>query len=281
MDGMLTTTAIGPSGGTVNLLHLGLTGDTRPASCTQLGQATQDYPTTVINSIADAFQAHAVDTVLDLGDHMYVCNNDPTDAQTQMGLYMAATKHYTGTWFMTMGNHECTGTPCLAGSTNANYQAYMAALAPISTKPYYRVDVQTSKGLVSLVVVADNAWDSTQASWLQSTLTATDTQATYTLVARHHPIGDSSVSTNSEIEQMVLSHKFSLFLTGHSHEYRHSTSNGGRSIVLGIGGAPLLASGSFHGYALVEQQASGQLAVSVYDIATNMMVDSWSVGPNQ
>jgi hypothetical protein len=211
---------------------------------------------------------------------MYVCNSDLTDAQTQMGLYMAATKHYSGTWFMTMGNHECSGTPCSPGSSSVNYKAYMAALAPISSKPYYRVDIQTSKGLVSLVVIADNAWDATQSSWLESTLSQTDTQATYTLVARHHPVGDSSVSTNQASEQIVLAHKFALFLTGHSHEYKHTTSNGGRDVVLGIGGAPLIAGGAFHGYALLEQQASGQLKVSVYDIASNTLVDSWSVGPN-
>jgi hypothetical protein len=274
-------TSIGPTGGTVSLLHLGLTGDTRPASCTQIGQATQDYPTVVINSIADAFQTHAVDAVLDLGDHMYVCNNDIADAQTQMGLYMKAAARYKGTWFMTMGNHECSGTPCLPGSTSANYKAYMAALAPLSSTPYYRVDIHTSKGLVALVVIADNAWDTTQANWLKSTLSSTDTQATYTLVARHHPVGDSSVSTNSDSEQIVLSHKFALFLTGHSHEYKHTTTNGGRDVVLGIGGAPLIAGGAFHGYALVDQQPSGQLTVTVYDVTSNAAVDSWTVGPNQ
>jgi hypothetical protein len=112
-------------------------------------------------------------------------------------------------------------------------------------------------------------------------LSQTDTQATYTLVARHHPVGDSSVSTNHDSEQIVLAHKFALFLTGHSHLYKHTTSNGGRDVVLGIGGAPLIAGGAFHGYALLEQQTSGQLKVSVYDIATTTVVDTWTVGPNQ
>ena len=43
---------------------------------------------------------------LDLGDHMYVCNGDLSIANAQMNLYMAATKQFNATWFMTTGNHE-------------------------------------------------------------------------------------------------------------------------------------------------------------------------------
>jgi len=57
------------------------------------------------------------------------------------------------------------------------------------------------------------------------------------------------------------------------------TVDRGRDIILGTGGAPLIAGGAFYGYAIVEQQASGPLVVTVYDINSSNPVDSWSVPP--
>jgi hypothetical protein len=268
--------SVGPSGGSVTLLHFGLTGDTRPGAC----EDTAGYPTAVINTIADQFEKLGVDFALDLGDHMYVCNNNLTTATDQMDLYMQATQRLKATWFMTEGNHECYGGQCLAGSQNANYVVFMKALAPIASTPYYSFNIQTSLGLATFVIVADNSWDATQSAWLDKTLTTADTAAKYTIVARHHPEGDTSVSTNAASMQIIRSHKFALFLTGHSHEYRHMTTDQGRDIVLGTGGAPLLATGAFHGYAIIDQQADSQLKVSVCDVSGTQQ-DVWSVGPNQ
>ena len=50
--------------------------------------------------------------------------------------------------------------------------------------------------------------------------------------------------------------------------------------MLGIGGAPLIASGTFNGYVMIDQQTNGQLKVSVYNIAGNSQVDTWTVNPN-
>ncbi len=270
------SSGVGPTGGTVSLLHFGITGDTRPPNC----EDTAGYPTAIINGIADAMQAKRAQFVFDLGDHMYVCNNTLSIAQTQMGLYMQSVQRYSGTWFMTMGNHECTSGPCLLGSTNANYTAFMAALAPISSKPYYAFNIETSLGRATFVTVADNAWDSAQSTWLTQTLTAADSSSKYTIVLRHHPEGDTSVSTNATIMSIIRQHKFALFLTGHAHSYSHMTTDSGRDLVMGLGGAPLLASGAtYHGYAMIDQQASGTLTVTVYDVAGTVH-DTWSVGPN-
>ncbi|MEO9192640.1 MAG: metallophosphoesterase [Polyangia bacterium] len=268
---------IGPAGGSVNLLHVGITGDSRPPSC----EDTAHYPSAIVTAIAKQFQQQKVDFALDLGDHMYVCNDDLPTATTQMGLYMSAIQSYVGTWFMTMGNHECWKGPCLQGSTNANYVAYMKALAPIASLPYYSFDVTTSKGLVTFVVVADNGWDSAQATWLESTLSTADAKAAYTIVARHHPEGDHTVSTNAASMTIIRAHKFALFLTGHDHLYKHMTTDSGRDLVFGAGGAPLIAGGAFHGYVILDQEASGDLKLTVYDVATNLVQDTWSVGPNQ
>lgn len=269
---------VGPTGGTVDLLHFAVTGDTRPPSCGD----TAHYPSPIIDAIADAAAARHAQFGLDLGDHMYVCNNDLSMAQQHMNLYLQSVHRFPGTWFMTMGNHECWHGPCLLESTNANYVAYMAALQPISPKPYYSFNVETSLGRVTFVQIADNAWDQRQAVWLEQTLADADLHAKYTIVSRHHPSGDSSVSTNPENLAIVHKHKFALFLTGHSHSYKHATTDNGRDMVLGIGGAPLLAAGSdFNGYAMVDQQATGQLRVTVFNINGDLQRDQWSVGPNQ
>jgi hypothetical protein len=275
-SGGSSASGVGPTGGSVQLLHFAVTGDTRPPNC----EDTAGYPTSVINGIADAFKSKNAQFVVDLGDHMYVCNNTPSIAQAQMSLYMTAVHRYPGTWFMTMGNHECTSGPCLLGSTNANYSAFMSALAPISSKPYYSFNVQTSAGRATFVIVADNAWDSAQSSWLTSTLTEADANAKYTLVFRHHPEGDTSVSTNSTSMAIIRQHKFAMFITGHTHTYHHMTTDNGRDLVMGLGGAPLIAAGAtYNGYAFVDQLASGNLQVTVYDVAGTVH-DTWSVGPN-
>ena len=54
----------------------------------------------------------------------------------------------------------------------------------------------------------------------------------------------------------------------------------GRDLVIGLGGAPLIASGStYNGYAFVDQQSGGDLQVTVYDLSGSVK-DSWSVPPN-
>ncbi len=272
--------AIGPKGGSVSLLHFGITGDTRPPNSGALS-ASNPYPTAVISTIASQMKAHGVQFGLDLGDHMY--SNSRTDlplATQEMNLYLSAVSGLGATWFLTQGNHECYGGSCFAGSTNGDYVAFMNALAPISSTPYYTFDVTTSLGIATFVIVADMSYDNAEASWLESTLAAADAKAKYTIVARHHPPSDTSVSTNEAEMQVIRSHKFSLLLTGHNHLYKHPTTDNGRDIILGTGGAPLIAGGSFHGWALIDQQSTGQLAVTVYDLNSSTPVDTWSVGPN-
>jgi hypothetical protein len=234
----------------------------------------------VIDGIAAQFKARAAQFAVDLGDHMYVCNNDLSVATAQMDLFMEATRQFGGAWFMTQGNHECYGGSCLAGSQNANYLAFMKALAPIASSPYYSFDIATSLGRATFVVVADNSWDATQSSWLEATLARADQQAKYTIVVRHHPEGDTTVATNPVSMQIIRSHKFALLLTGHSHLYHHGTTDGGRDLVLGAGGAPLIAGGAFYGYGIIDQLPNGQLEVSIFDLSGNTLQDSWTVGPN-
>ncbi|MBS2033062.1 MAG: metallophosphoesterase [Deltaproteobacteria bacterium] len=278
-SGGTTGTGVGPHGGSVSLLHFAISGDTRPPSC----EDTAGYPTAIINSIGDAEKAAGAQFALDLGDHMYVCNNDASIANQQMSLFVQGTQHFGGTWFMTEGNHECMGSGsgyCPTGSSNVNFQAFLAAISNISSTPYYSVNIQTSLGLATFVFVADNSFDNAQQTWLQNTLATADSNAKYTIIAKHHPEGDSSVAANSTIMSIIRQHKFALLLTGHAHKYEHQTTDSGRDLVLGNGGAPLISSGTFNGYGMIDQLSNGQLQVSIYDVASGSLQDQWSVGPN-
>jgi hypothetical protein len=274
-----STSGVGVHGGTVSMLHFLITGDTRPPAC----EDTADYPTSIMNKIADAATATHAQFALDMGDHMFVCNNHPAPANAQMALYMDSVHRFANPWFMTEGNHECMGSEsghCTLSSTNANYLAFMDKLAPVATKPYYEINIHTSQGLASFVFVGDNSWTTAQKTWLENTLTTADANAKYTIVVKHHPATDTSIASNATIMSIVRAHKFALLLTGHAHHYSHPSADQGREIVLGIGGAPLSGSTTYHGYALVDQKSNGNLRVTVYSLSTGLAQDTWTVPPN-
>jgi hypothetical protein len=272
-----TVTGVGPTGGAVDRLFFAIHGDTRPPDCDQ----TTLYPTAIIQNIFQRERALGVQFAVDLGDHMYVCNNDAAEAATQMGYYTAAAQTLGKVTFMTMGNHECAGGGiCLSGSTDANSTTFAKALAPISPLPYYSVDIATEGGKATFVFVADNAWSATQQQWLEATLARADGEARYTIVARHHPVDNTQLQNPAGL-QIIRAHKYSLLLTGHSHTYSHDTwqDPSGRTLRLGTGGAPLAQGSPFYGFGTVTQGPDGALTVAVYDQATGNIQDSFAVPP--
>ncbi len=267
---------IGPTGGTVDRLFFGFTGDTRPAQC---GTA---YPTAIITNIFTMLKAQNVQFAIDQGDHMFNCGSDFNAARTQMNEYVQAASLLGKTVFMTMGNHECSyssSTLCTANSygSNANYTAFLDALKPISPKPYYRFDVQTNTGLAVFLSVADDAWDATQQAWLTQQLTDADAHAKYTFVSKHHPDGNTDHPEFQQIYNLVRQHKYTLFLTGHSHLYKRQSSDP-RAVVVGIGGAPLAGS-NFNGFGTAIQGTDDRIYVTIYDQATGNVRDKFDVGP--
>jgi hypothetical protein len=267
------------SGGTVDRLYFGITGDTRPMS------NSTHYPSSlqmVINNIFDQMGQKGVQFAVDQGDHLEAGNSSA--ASGQMGDYATATSKLGKPVFMTMGNHECSsslsGAGC-GGSCTADFKcnAFLNALGPISTDPYYRVDVMTAKGLAIFIVVADDAWNSTQQSWLAQQLTYADTHAKYTFVSKHHPDGNTDRPEFQQIYDLVKSHKYTLFLTGHSHEYKRQISDP-RAIVMGLGGAPFdNPNQMWWGYGTVMQCPDDHIYVTIYDQATGTTKDSFSVPP--
>jgi hypothetical protein len=273
-------------GGTVDRLYFSLTGDSRPPICDLffVGKG-YDYPTANVTKLAQQMEARQTQFSLDLGDHQFVCVGGLTEAQTQIAAYMSAISNYKAPFFMSMGNHECVfalgGTIDDCGANNPSdpaFTAFMAALAPISPKPYYFVDIHTSMGLARFVFVADDAWDSTESTWLSGVLTEADTLAQYTIVSHHHPVSQTG-GNYPAIWSMIKSHKYALHLTAHQHLYSHDTADdaSGRSVIVGTGGS---SDETMLGYATVEQGVDGRLYFTMYDAATDSAMDSWNVGPN-
>jgi hypothetical protein len=183
-----------------------------------------------------------------------------------------------------MGNHECTGyTSSNCGSGNkdgvtANYTAFLdKMMAPIGeSKPYYAIALAAADDswTAKIVVVAANAWDSTQSSWLSTELATT---TTYTFVVRHEPSSADTAPGVSPSDAIIDAHPYTLLLTGHTHLYRHDS--GSREVVIGLGGAPV-TSGDDFGYLVLAQRADGDIVVSEYDYMTGKPNDTFVVAPD-
>jgi hypothetical protein len=273
------------SGGTVDRLYFGYTGDTR--MCT--GCSGLHYDSTLqmtINNIYSSMKKNGVEFALDGGDHMEASN--ASDASGNMSDYLTAVGNLGKVVFMTMGNHECSnsynkGSDCSTDSgpnwSDFKLSAFMNALQSEAnqTTPYYRVDVMTQSGKASFIIIADDAWNATQSSWLTTQLTDTDQNSKFTFVSKHHPVGNSDQTFFADIDKIVLAHKYTLFMTGHSHEYKRVYGDR-RQVVMGQGGAPHdNPNQQWWGYLTVMQCPNDNFNVIVYDQATGNVMDQWSV----
>jgi hypothetical protein len=270
------------SGGTVDRLYFGYTGDTRDTS------STSSYSSTLqatINNIYTQMGTRGVEFALDGGDHMEASTY--SEAKGNMANYLSATALLGKPVFMTLGNHECSqsfsGPDCGGGEifTDRKGQAFMEALSSSigATQPYYRFDVMTNAGKAVFIVVADDAWDSTQQTWLTQQLTDADSTAKYTFVTKHHPNGNTDMPSFQTIYDLVRAHKYTLFLTSHSHEYKRQFGDP-HALVMGLGGAPFdNPKQQWWGYLTAMQCPDDHIYVSVYDQATGNVMDSFNVPP--
>ena len=259
--------SVNASGGTVSQLFFAVVGDTRPPVIND----TSAYPSAVISKIYSDIAATSPqpEFVVSTGDYIFAtANGGPSSSQ--FDLYLAARSKYSGVQFPAMGNHECTGAAasnCGAGAADGvttNFSDFMSKmLAPIGQKqPYYEIDVNGTNGswTAKLLFVAANAWDSTQASWLDAAMSK---PTTYTFVVRHEPAAAASPGTSAS-EQIMRSHPYTLALVGHTHTYGKT---GTRQVTIGNGGAPLVGSGNY-GYGLVQQRTDGAIQVDMIDYQT-------------
>jgi hypothetical protein len=228
--------------------------------------------------------SQGVEFALDGGDHMEA--STASQATAAMNAYLTATSMLGKPVFMTLGNHECAqsfSNDCGNGEifTDTKGAAFMTALKSSigATQPYYRFDVMTQSGKAVFLVVADDAWDTTQQTWLTNQLTDADANAKYTFVSKHHPDGNTDQPAFQTIYNLVTSHKYTLFLTGHSHEYKHQPTDH-RAVVMGLGGAPFdNPNQMWYGYLTAMQCSDDHIYVTVYDQATGNIMDAWNVPP--
>jgi hypothetical protein len=275
------------AGGTVDRLYFGYTGDTRDMSS---GSGYSSGLNSVIRGIYTSMGKLGVEFAMDGGDHMEASNQ--SEATACMSDYMSAAALLGKPVFMTYGNHECSqsynsGNSCGSNGwmTDPKSVPFMNALTQMTgaTKPWYRYDIMTSSGKATFLVVADDAWGSSpggeEETWLTAQLTDADANSKYTFVSKHHPLGNSDQSYFATIYSLVMSHKYTLFLTGHSHEYKHQYSDH-RSVVMGLGGAPFdNPNQMWNGYLTAMQCPDDHIYVTVYDSSTGSMMDSWNVPP--
>jgi hypothetical protein len=187
-----------------------------------------------------------------------------------------------------MGNHECNGftdSNCPPGSFTGMTQDYINTIVSPSTaqtSPYFSALYFANDGSWSakLIFTAANAWNTTQQSWLSSTLAV---HTTYTFIVRHEPANDARAPGVTPSESMMSSAfsagNLTLSLTGHTHliQLPGGTQPYGDTFgatlayetIIGCGGAPLDA-GPAYGYAVATRRASdGAIVVQAYQSANS------------
>jgi hypothetical protein len=261
---------IGPNGGAVDRLSFAVWGDSRPPQVND----TTGYPSAILSSIAQRANATDAEFALTSGDYMFA--NTASAVSGQVPLLLAAEQPFTKFIFRAMGNHECTGASasnCPNGTETPNVRAYLMDLVPFTQTPYYSFRVDTSLGMAKFVVIAANAWSSTQQSWLDATLSQA---TTYTFVVRHEALGNNQAPGAPPSDTIIAAHPLTLAFYGHTHEYSHIAAN---HVISGNGGAPLRISGAYYGFLHVTQRADGNIQVQEIRETDGSIADTWAVSP--
>jgi Calcineurin-like phosphoesterase len=268
--------AIGPEGGTVDLLNFVFTGDTRPTTC----DATANYPAAAFRTIVSAMPAVSPQFGLDLGDHMFVCSGGLATAQAQMKLYtdaLAAGWPQEKPWFMTMGNHECNsgGAAQVCGTSDVNYVPFHDALVAVSKhdNPNYKLDLQTRLGLVRILVLADNQATQADVAQAKAWMNEADQLAKAVFIAKHHTVAAGSRTGPAWVlTELIDNHRVTAILAAHDHKYytnqpyvRSPGTLGGSvpAVICGLGAANT----NYRGFCRMQQKADGSFDMTHYDDA--------------
>ena len=259
---------IGENGGTVDSLYFSVMGDTRPPVIND----TKGYPTAIAQEIYTdmANLSPRPQFAVATGDYMFATPGNG-QSSVQLADYLTARSHYPNFVFPAMGNHECTGAtnsncgPSGAQGLTSNYTDFLSMLlGPIhKTTPYYSINVNGTDGswTSKFVFVTGNAWDSTQATWLDATLAK---PTTYTFIIRHEPSSASTAPGVSPSEKIMAKHPYTLAIVGHTHTYGKT---GARQVTIGNGGAPLTGSATY-GFGLLQQRSDKAIQVDMINYQT-------------
>ena len=283
-DGGAVTGTIGNNGGTLSALYFGVVGDTRPPNEDDVSA----YPASTIQAIFKALALPQFNPpfILATGDYQFSSTGSSSTAAQQLSMYTQARSvgGYTGVQFAAMGNHECTGADvsnCVSGTSQgltANYNAFMSQLlGPVQkTTPYYAINVNAIDGswTAKFVMTAANAWDSTQQTWLTTTMAQ---KTTYTFVVRHEPTEDypsEAPPSTPTIDSIINASSYTLLIVGHSHTFGHYTTPYPREVIIGNGGAPLSNSSKYFGFALFKMRSDGAIVADMLNMNSPYATDS-------
>ena len=260
------------TGGAVGLLHFGTFGDIRPP----LPDDVSQYPTAVATAIFTGMAKTKPQFVVGTGDYMFA-EFSSSMVQQQLAKLAEAEQPITVPIFHAMGNHECNSLSdlnCPDLNESSNIKTYLSSLVPWTNGvPWFAFTIHTSTGDAKFIFIAANAWNATQAAWLQQ---AVAVPTKYTFIVRHTPSPDAgSSSPNGGVtasDAIIAGRPVTLWLFGHVHEYRHLTVN---SVIAGNAGAPLTH--GEYGWLDVTQRPDGTVGVMAYSMSTGLPTDAWAV----
>jgi hypothetical protein len=265
IDAGTPTGSVTKTGGKVSRLVFAAAGDTRPAI---IGD-TKNYPSATIQKIYTRIAGLSPQPqfAVSTGDYMFAIPGT-TQGAAQLDLYLAARAKYPGVLFPALGNHECTGATtsnCPPPSTNTNYGAFTSKLlAPIGrTLPWYsfHVDALDGSWTAKFVMVAPNAWNTEQETWLSSVMKE---PTTYTFVVRHEPAAANTAPGTTPSQTILDANPYTLLIVGHTHTYARKST---REVIFGNGGAPITGTAHF-GFGLFTMRADGAIQVDMIDADT-------------
>ncbi|MGC2029848.1 MAG: hypothetical protein WA642_07500 [Steroidobacteraceae bacterium] len=256
-----------------NTFRFAIVGATRPAKEDDIA----NYPMAIINTIWNDIETSSPhpDFAISAGTYAFSSDGAKATESQQLSMYLAARGRFTGQFYPAMGNHECTGqltSNCGPGNpdgTTSIYTAFMSLmLYPLRiTLPYYEINLVAQDGswTAKIVVMAANAWNSAQATWLDQTLAQ---PTTYTFVVRTESAFESIAPGFTPSEAIINRHPFTLEINGQPYTYAYYPTQ--REVIVGNGGAPLSAPVDY-GFAILERLASGVLQFSEYDYQTKAL----------
>lgn len=229
-------------------------------------------------------------------------DGDTTSATTEIDDFESAIALYTaGPTYPAMGNHECVSTSittycAVGGYTTVNFDAFMQMLVDLKTpntngKPYYYETLTAPNGdTAKFVQTAAQAWDSTQVSWLTTTLAV---PSTFTFLARHEPddaVGCTNSTTNdnttnscpfiADVQKAINAAPVpvTLKLTGHTHEIRFDNQNdaivsgaGGVAIESGCSGNSTNTTYCNYGYVYCQELTNKTFLCNAYDATSGLV----------
>jgi hypothetical protein len=266
------------NGGVLETLSFAITGDARAPEIDD----TAAYPTALVDKIWQDIEATSPRPAFALTVGNYVFASPTGDqAAAQLGIYLGASKAFSGPLYPAMGDMECTGSidsncgPGTADGVTNNYAAFLSMMmAPLGlAEPYYTVTIAGAGGAwtAKIVVVAANAWTPAQAAWLDAALA---TPTTYTFVLRNEGSTETTAPGVTPSADVMAQHPLTLLITGNAHTFEYLPAQ--REVIVGNGGAPLSGSVDY-GYVIARQRADGAIVFEEDDYATNAVQTTFAV----